>query len=296
MAQFDLDLAWGFAYAAAIGFLTGRTREQDDDPTPKPGLRDFVILSLLGALCAQIAAVGLTVVLMVAASAVMLVMRIQYPQRTGITTELAALMTFLLGYLCVGKATRTIGISMGIILAVLLTTKEQVHRFALQTISGREYGDTLKFLALIFVIYSLLPDGASGPFNFFEPKKIWKFVILVASVSYVGYFLTKFLDPAKGITVTAIVGGLASTTAYTGGVSKLVAESPQAALPLAGAALLANSIQYPRLLLIVAFISPALAQAALLPLWAMMLAGLVASAILVRPGAGPAAAAHVGWL
>jgi uncharacterized membrane protein (DUF4010 family) len=79
-------------------------------------------------------------------------------------------------------------------------------------------------------------------------------------------------------------------------VSKLVAESPQAALPLAGAALLANSIQYPRLLLIVAFISPALAQAALLPLWAMMLAGLVASAILVRPGAGPAAAGHVGWL
>lgn len=91
------------------------------------------------------------------------------------------------------------------------------------------------------------------------------------------------------ITVTAIVGGLASTTAYTGGVSKLVAESPQAALPLAGAALLANSIQYPRLLLIVAFISPALAQAALLPLWAMMLAGLVSSAILVRPGAGAAA-------
>lgn len=288
MAEFDRDLALGFAYAAAVGFLTGRTREQDDDSTPKPGLRDFVILSLLGALCAQINAVGLTIVLMVAASAVMLVMRVQYPQRTGITTELAALMTFLLGYLCLTKA-RVIGISMGIILAVLLTTKEQVHRFALQTISGREYGDTLKFLALIFVIYPLLPDGASGPFHFFEPRKIWKFVILVASVSYVGYFLTKFLDPAKGITVTAIVGGLASTTAYTGGVSKLVAESPQAALPLAGAALLANSIQYPRLLLIVALISPSLAQAALLPLWAMMLAGLVSAALLVRPSTNTAA-------
>ena len=280
---FDRNVALGFAYAAAVGFLTGRTREDDVDPTPKPGIRDFVILALLGALCAQIQAVGLMIVLLVAASAVMLVMRTQYPQRTGITTELAALMTFLLGYLCLTDG-RVIGISMGIVLAVILTTKEQVHRFALETISGREYADTLKFLALIFVIYPLLPAGGFGPFHFFEPTKIWKFVILVASVSYVGYFLTKFLDPAKGITVTAIVGGLASTTAYTGGASKLVAESPQVALPMAGAALLANSIQYPRLLLIIAFINPPLARSALLPLSAMMIAGLLSAAILVRPG------------
>ncbi|MBI4662049.1 MAG: MgtC/SapB family protein [Verrucomicrobia bacterium] len=293
MSEFNGDVALGFLYAAAVGFLAGRTREQDDDPTPKPGLRDFVILALLGALCAQIEAVGLTIVLMVAASAVMLVMRIQYPQRTGITTELAALMTFLLGYLCLTKA-RVIGISMGIILAVLLTTKEQVHRFALQTISGREYGDTLKFLALIFVIYPLLPKGGFGPFHFFEPQKIWLFVILVAAVSYVGYFLTKFLDPGKGITVTAIVGGLASTTAYTGGVSKVVAESPQTALPMAGAALLANSIQYPRLLLIIALINPTLFQAALVPLWCMMIAGLIAAAVLVRSSGQRAAQQTAG--
>lgn len=307
------DSALGFVYAAAIGFLVGRTREQDDDPTPKPGIRDFVILALVGAVCAQmnVAAAdstvqvavteqllgavctqmnvaGLTIVLMVAATAVVLVMRIQYPQRTGITTELAALMTLLLGYLCLTSA-RVIGISLGIILAVLLTTKEQVHHFALRTISGREYGDTLKFLALIFVIYPLLPKGGYGPLHFFEPRKIWFFVILVAGVSYVGYFLTKFLDPGKGITITAIVGGLASTTAYTGGVSRVVAESPPAAVPLAGAAVLANAIQYPRLLLLVAVISPGLAQAALLPLWAMMIAGLASAAVLGRSGTHAAA-------
>lgn len=287
-----LDFALGFVYAAAIGFLVGRTRGSDDDATPKPGLRDFVILALLGAVCAHMRVLGLTLVLMVAASAVMLVMRIQYPQRTGITTELAALMTFLLGYLCL-TPDRVIGISLGIILAVILTTKEQVHRFALQTISGREYGDTLKFLALIFVIYPLLPKGGFGPFHFFEPRKIWFFVILVAGVSYVGYFLAKFLDPNKSITLTAIVGGLASTTAYTGGASRVVAESPGSALPMARAALLANSIQYPRLLLILALINPPLAQAALLPLWAMMIAGLISAAVLGRsnaPSSAPQAA------
>lgn len=279
--SFSPDMALGFIYAGAIGFLVGRTREQDEDPTPKPGLRDFVILSTLGAMCGLFDIVGVTITMTVSAAAMLIVMRVQYSQRTGITTELSALMTFLLGYLCLTE-NRVVGISLGIILAVLLSTKEQVHRFALKTISGREYADTLKFLALIFVIFPLLPSGRFGPFEFFEPRKIWFFVILVAAVSYVGYFLTKFLDPRKGMTISAIVGGLASTTAYTSGASRLVAESPGSALPIAGAALLANSIQYPRLLLLIFAASPGLAQEAMLPLLAMFTAGLISAAVLVR--------------
>jgi uncharacterized membrane protein (DUF4010 family) len=280
--------ALGFVFAAAVGFLIGRTREQDGDPIPKPGIRDFIILALLGAVCSSLNQMAITVTLVVVVAAVILVMRVQYPQRTGITTELSALMTFLLGFLCLTPE-RAVGTSLGIILALLLTSKEQLHRFALKTISEREYGDTLRFLALIFVIYPLLPAGGFGPFHCIEPRKIWFFVILVAGVSYVGYFLTKFLDPAKGLLVTAVVGGLASTTAYTGGVSRVVAESPEAALPLARAALLANSIQYPRLLLIVAFISPPLALAALPSLSAMMIAGFVCAWLLGRTGAPIAA-------
>ena len=280
--------ALGFVFAAAIGFLIGRTREQDEDPTPKPGIRDFIILALLGAVCSSLNQMAITITLVVVVAAVILVMRVQCPQRTGVTTELSALMTFLLGFLCLTPE-RAVGTGLGIILALLLTSKEQLHRFALKTISEREYGDTLKFLALIFVIYPLLPAGGFGPFHFIEPRKTWFFVILVAGVSYVGYFLTKFLDPTKGLLVTAVVGGLASTTAYTGGVSRVVAESPAAALPLARAALLANSIQYPRLLLIVALLSPPLALAALPSLSAMMIAGFVCAWLLGRTG-GPIAA------
>src|SRR5262249_59134792 len=128
-----------------------------------------------------------------------------------------------LGYLCL-TSLRPLGAALGIILAGTLAAKEELHQFALRTISRHEFGDTLKFLALIFVIYPLLPSGGYGPFQFFEPRKIWLFVILVSGVSYVGYFLTKFLKPGQGEMLTAVVGGLASTTAYTGGVSKAVAE------------------------------------------------------------------------
>lgn len=224
--------ALGFALAVAIGLLVGRTREGEPEQAPRPGFRDFIIIALLGGVCARLEIVALSVALAMATTAVLLIMRWQQPERTGLTTELSALLTFALGYLCLTPL-RPLAAALGIILASLLVAKEELHEFALKTISQREFGDTLKFLALIFVIYPLLPSGGFGPFDFFEPRKIWLFVILVSGVSYVGYFLTKFLDAKKGMAFTAVVGGLASTTAYTGGVSKVVADSPDAAVPLA---------------------------------------------------------------
>ena len=129
-------------------------------------------------------------------------------------------------------------------------------------ISDREFIDTLSFLALIFIIYPLLPTGSYGPFGFFEPRKIWLFVILVSGVSYVGYFLTKFTGGERGALLTAIVGAIASTTAYTTGISRVVADSPESAVPAARYALIANSILFPRMLLLVAVVSPTLAIAA----------------------------------
>jgi uncharacterized membrane protein (DUF4010 family) len=273
----------GFLIAIAIGFLLGRTRERGAGETPKPGIRDFVIIALLGGVCARIDSIAITVALAAAMTGVLLVTRFQHPERTGVTTELAAVTTFLLGYLCLTPL-RPLGAALGIILAGALAAKEELHQFALRTISQREFGDTLKFLALIFVIYPLLPSGAYGPFQFFEPRRIWIFVILVSGVSYVGYFLTKFLKPGKGELLTAVVGGLASTTAYTGGVAKAVAESPGSAVPLARAALLANSIQPPRLLLLAAITAPPLAWRALPAFVAMTVAGLFAAWILGRSG------------
>ena len=144
----------------------------------------------------------------------------------------------------------------------------------------REYIDTLSFLALIFIIYPLLPTGHYGPFGFFKPREIWLFVILVSGVSYVGYFLTKFAGSERGALLTAIVGAIASTTAYTTGISQAVKDAPESAVPAARYSIIANSILFPRTLLIVAIVSPILAVAAAPAFAAMMLAGFVAALVL----------------
>jgi uncharacterized membrane protein (DUF4010 family) len=271
--------AVGFALALTIGFLVGRTREPGPHGTPRPGLRDFLIIALLGAVAGHSGSPAVAIALFVGTIGTVLVLRVQHPERNGITTELAAVATFALAGLCL-TSDRQFGAGLGIVLAAILAERDQLRHFVRDAISDREYIDTLSFLALIFIIYPLLPSGSYGPFGFFDPRRIWLFVILVSGVSYVGYFLTKFSE--RGALLTAIVGAVASTTAYTTGISNAVKDAPESAVPAARYALIANSIQFPRMLLVVGVVSPMLAIAAGPAFAAMMLAGFAAALFLAR--------------
>ena len=46
---------------------------------------------------------------------------------------------------------------------------------------------------------------ALTPFS--KPSQVWKFVILISSISYLGYFFQKFLGEEKGLIYTALLGG-----------------------------------------------------------------------------------------
>ena len=271
--------AVGFILALTIGFLIGRTREPGPDGPPRPGMRDFLIIALLGAVAGHLGNAAIAIALFTGTIGAVLLLRVQHPERNGITTELAAVATFVLGGLCL-TSDRQFGAGLGIVLAAILAERDQLRAFVRDAISDREYIDTLSFLALIFIIYPLLPTGSYGPFGFFEPRKIWLFVILVSGVSYVGYFLTKFTGGERGALLTAIVGAIASTTAYTTGISRAVADAPESAVPAARYTLIANSILFPRMLLLVAVVSPTLAIAASPAFAAMMLAGFAAALML----------------
>jgi uncharacterized membrane protein (DUF4010 family) len=273
--------ALGFLLALAIGFLVGRTREPEPGAPPRPGIRDFLIISLIGASAGLLEQPAISITAFAATVAALIVLRWQHPERDGITTELAAIATFILGYLCM-TAMRPVAAGLAILLASILARKDAIRRMVREEISDEEYIDTLSFLGLIFIIYPLLPAGEFGPFGFFEPRKIWLFVILVSGVSYVGYFLTKFTGPERGPLLTAVVGAIASTTAYTTGISRVVRDSPEAAVPAARNALIANSILFPRMMLIVSAISPTLAIAEIPAFTAMTVAGFLAAFLLGR--------------
>ena len=103
------------------------------------------------------------------------------------------------------------------------------------------------------------------------------FVILISSISYVGYFLEKFLGEEKGLVYTAILGGLASTTAVTLHLAHLSKERPNQMLGLMRGFLIASTVQFPRTFLIVVLVNRDLAIALAWPLALMMVAGIAMS-------------------
>ncbi len=97
---------------------------------------------------------------------------------------------------------------------VLVEMKER-----LKTLSGKfdddEFVTLAAFLIMSGVILPLLPDEIITPYIPVSPFKFWLAVVVVSGISYTGYILQKFIFPKKGLIITALLGGLYSSTATT---------------------------------------------------------------------------------
>jgi uncharacterized membrane protein (DUF4010 family) len=265
-----------------IGFLVGAQREASHGER-HAGVRDFVLIALVGAISGLLQNAWLTVAALISITVLLSVYYFHIAERSGITTEMAAVATFCLGFLVAAPNNplgEPLAIGTAIVVVAFLDAKRFLHKLLRETITEREFNDTLRYLAIIFIIYPILPAGTYGPYQFFAPRKIWLFVILVSSISYVGYFLEKFLGASRGLKFSGIFGGLASTTAATMSFARNCSEQP-ARLSLYGqAAVLANSMQFPRVLLILLVVGPALAGATMPVLAIMCTAGLVLGSVM----------------
>jgi len=65
------------------------------------------------------------------------------------------------------------------------------------------------------VLLPLLPDRDLGPWGAVNPRVIGLLVLLIAGLSYVGYFAVRVLGANMGLLLTALLGGLSSSTAAT---------------------------------------------------------------------------------
>ncbi|MEW6368104.1 MAG: DUF4010 domain-containing protein [Acidobacteriota bacterium] len=286
IAMIDYDVVQSLVIAIGIGLLVGVEREKDRAPGTPAGLRTFVLISLLGALSALSRSTVLSAITLAAIGAFMASRHFRpVANQSGFVTDAGALVTFWLGYMTFYH--QAIAIMLAVITASALAAKRPLHDFASKRLSELEFYDTLKFLAVVFIIYPVLPRAGFGAGGFLNLRTIWIFVILVSSISYVGYFLTKFLGVERGTLLTAVVGGLASTTASTVSFARRSKDDPQNTPTYALAAIASNTMQLPRLGAILYAIDPGLAVDASLPLLAGTTAGALLTAVLrwIRPKA-----------
>lgn len=275
----ELETVRVLGEALAIGILVGAERYRHRVPGEKSpaGVRTFAAIGLLGGVCALIGHIAVAVA---AFAAIATLTAIAYyrdsAENLGTTSETAALLTFWLGYLV--KDHETAAIAAAIVLAILLVSKRPMHDFVKGAISTAEFNDTLKFLAVVFVVYPVLPDHPVGPYGIINPRQIWTFVVLISTISYVGYFLVRVLGASRGFGVSALLGGVASTTALTVSLAQRSREIPALSRLIGAAVVIGNAVQFPRLLLLVWVFSEPLAWHLMAPFTLMFVVGVVVAA------------------
>jgi uncharacterized membrane protein (DUF4010 family) len=194
------------------------------------------------------------------------VLDVRADRDVGITTVIAALLTFVLGATAV-QGHEAVAAGGAVITAVILSLKSFLHGW-LKKLEETEIFAALKLLLMSVVILPWLPDRGYGPWNALNPYDIWLFVVLVAAISFAGYFAMKLAGTTRGILLTGLLGGIVSSTAVTLTFARLAKRENIRPLLCAGI-LLAAAVMFPRILLEVAVVNPGLLAALSLPLGVM---------------------------
>ncbi len=211
------------AVALGIGLIVGlergwKTRDQHGGQR-LAGFRTFALAGLFGGVLAALSlpdrfvvlAAGTLVVGALAVGGYLISVREQHD--FGMTTELAMLATFGLGAVAVLGAPFEAG-AAGIVMTLLLGFKTEFHA-AIERLERRELLATLQLIAMAAVLVPLLPNRQMGPWQAVNPRVIGMLVLLIAGLSYLGYFAVRMLGARTGLLLTALFGGLSSSTAVT---------------------------------------------------------------------------------
>ena len=95
--------------------------------------------------------------------------------------------------------------AVGGVMTLLLGFKAEFHA-AMQRLERHELLATLQLLALAAVLLPLLPNRELGPWQAVNPRVVGILVLLIAGLSYVGYFAVRVLGPRLGLMLTALFG------------------------------------------------------------------------------------------
>lgn len=252
--------------ALAIGLLIGLERGWEsrnrDEGMRVAGLRTYGLIALLGGIWALIARqvdpslmgfafLGLTSVLLVAYTK-----SLDKIEDFGITSIIAALITFALGALSVFGHI-TLASASAVVITLLLGFKPLLHGW-LKKLEQHELYATLKLLLISVVMLPILPDRGFGPWGVFNPYHIWWMVVLIAAISYLGYFAIRIAGSRHGPVLTGVFGGLASSTAVTLNLSQVSKQSPGVENALSAGILTACATMFARTLLLASILNPAL--------------------------------------
>lgn len=242
------------------------------------GLRTFALWALTGNVCGLLArewgvlvfAAGLVAVGVW--TGLFLYFRGLEKPGAGMTTAATGVLTFLIGGM-VAAGQSVAALVLTVLILLLLAGRSRLHAITRQ-MTREDLRMALQFLAVSGAVLPLVPDQAFGPYEAFNPRSVWLMVVMVSGLGFLGYIAVRWLGESKGIALTGIAGGLASSTATTLSMARMSRARPEVSADCTLAILLACTVMLWRVVVLIAAVH-----------WPLAVSLLPDFAILSLPGA-----------
>ena len=274
----------GLLMASGVGSIIGLEREFNThgEAAHLGGLRTFTLIALTGFIVGELAQHTHIYLLLAATLGFMGLIGIAYfiqtqNQKLGLTSELGMLLTFFLGVLIAYGHIQE-ALAAVVVITAILSLKEQLHDIV-KKLTNEELFAFIKFIILALLILPMLPNQTFGPDNSINVRDLGLIVIVVLTFNFGGYLLLKFGSPNKGILLSALIGGLFSSTMIAWVFASRSRERPEYG-PVYGAGIvLASSVMLVRVFILTTIFAFPVAKLLILPLSMMLLASVVPAVI-----------------
>lgn len=281
------DLGVSLVLGLLIGTERGWEQRELKDGSRVAGIRTFGLIGLMGGLVSllgrqvgplmlAIGFGGFAVVL-----AAVIIRDTPSPTSRGATTILALFATFILGAIAGWGGAPVIAITAAAVMTIMLGMKQSLHRW-LTTIDTEEMNAAFKLLLVSAVVLPSLPNENFGPWGALNPYQLWWMVVLISAISFVGFFAIKTISAERGILLTSMFGGLASSTAIAVSFARMGHDNAKLQKMLAAGVIISSTLMAPRMIIVASAASPSLALYLAPAMILMMLTGAAAAAFLFR--------------
>jgi uncharacterized membrane protein (DUF4010 family) len=260
------ELLFGLAAALGSGLLIGLERERSKrrGPYREPaGLRTFTLAALSGALAQALDVPGLVPVGALAITALAALAYLRSRERDpGLTTEIALLVTYLIGVLC--TTAPLLGSPAAVVVTALLAARTRLHRFATQVLREQELHDGLLLGALALVVLPLMPQQPLPWLAGMKAHSLLGLMLLLLALQAAGHVALRLVGPQAGLALSGLLSGLVSSTATIAAMGVRARHQPHLALACTAGAVMSTCATWLQAQLMVFAMAPQ-AALALLP-------------------------------
>ncbi len=252
-----------------LSFIIGLEREgkkSEDDHVSFGGVRTYPLIGLVGFSLSTVSQ-GEPILISIGLITLSLFLLIAFWHKlttsgyAAIASYLTAISTYIIGVVAYHDFF-WLATTLTVINILLLELKIWLAQLAKKIDEG-EILTFAKFLLLLAVVLPLLPNEAFTEYQI-NPFKTWLVLVAVSTVSYGSYVLQKLSKGVDGLLLTALLGGVYSSTVTTVALAR---KSKDRAAPklISGVILMASGMMYLRIIILLGLFNPSIMKILLTP-------------------------------